>query len=388
MASRGRLSKQSVEGINSLFSNLDVKALNSFINKLNELMEIKQKDVELTKENTEALREQEEQVKRLTQRQQEYIAEQKRINELKQAGGTAKMFEIEEEHYKKLNKEIQGLLELQKNVGLSPDQEKKLKSLEQKLSNTKTRKDKLENKLISNLNNPNATPKERSESIKFALGQKFKEAEETTNPIEAKIGNLTTQLGNSVGAAVVKAMPGGQMLSTLKTISDTALKIHDTLGSSVDAVMNMFTTYQGRTDARLQGSGLSFNGLVNNLNQTLYGSAYFKSTDYLSNLNKLTEQGIAYNLEQRALIETIGNKLVTTFQASDEKLARLIRIQQADMTYSQLGVEAKLTQLLNSVFKDTSYLSGEYDSVLQTIEEATSTMNRDNATSFNYAVQK
>ena len=388
MASRGRLSKQSVEGINSLFSNLDVKALNSFINKLNELMEIKQKDVELTKENTEALREQEEQVKRLTQRQQEYIAEQKRINELKQAGGTAKMFEIEEEHYKKLNKEIQGLLELQKNVGLSPDQEKKLKSLEQKLSNTKTRKDKLENKLISNLNNPNATPKERSESIKFALGQKFKEAEETTNPIEAKIGNLTSQLGNSMSAAVVKAIPGGQMLSTLKTISDTALKIHDTLGSSVDAVMNMFTTYQGRTDARLQGSGLSFNGLVNNLNQTLYGSAYFKSTDYLSNLNKLTEQGIAYNLEQRALIETIGNKLVTTFQASDEKLARLIRIQQADMTYSQLGVEAKLTQLLNSVFKDTSYLSGEYDSVLQTIEEATSTMNRDNATSFNYAVQK
>jgi hypothetical protein len=80
--------------------------------------------------------------------------------------------------------------------------------------------------------------------------------------------------------------------------------------------------------------------------------------------------------------------MVTTFDALDASLTRLIRLQQSDMTASQLGAEAALTQFLNSQFKDTSYLNSLYDSVSAAILDASSQLNVDQATSYNYAVQK
>ena len=127
-----------------------------------------------------------------------------------------------------------------------------------------------------------------------------------------------------------------------------------------------------------------------NKNQQLLYAAYIdlKRKSGITGTNDLAQKGIVYNLEQRSLIATVGNKLVSTFEVTNENLLRLIRLQQSDMTYSQLGAEARLTQLLNGVFQDSSYLTDMYDTVSAALIDASSTMTRDQATSFNYAVQK
>ena len=41
-------------------------------------------------------------------------------------------------------------------------------------------------------------------------------------------------------------------------------------------------------------------------------------------------KGIAFNVEQRAFLDTISEKIATTFEATDASLLKLVRIQQAD----------------------------------------------------------
>ena len=88
------------------------------------------------------------------------------------------------------------------------------------------------------------------------------------------------------------------------------------------------------------------------------------------------------------MLATLSDKMVTTFDVLDNTLQRMIRIQQADLTMSQLGSEAQLTKFLNSQFEDTSYLNTMYDSVLAAFTDSISSMDKNNATSFTYAVQK
>lgn len=106
----------------------------------------------------------------------------------------------------------------------------------------------------------------------------------------------------------------------------------------------------------------------------------------LKRVSDLAESGIAYNIEERAYLATLTDRMVTTFDVLDASLTRLIRLQQADLTASQLGSEATLTQFLNSRFKDTSYLTDVYDSVSNAILDASSQFNIEDFTRYGYNV--
>lgn len=180
-------------------------------------------------------------------------------------------------------------------------------------------------------------------------------------------------------------------LSTVGKILDVVSGISKKMSQNFTQAVNFQNQYMGKVDARLQSEEAQtgfFKQITDDVQSTVGASRFVSQKELLQNVAKLTENGIAYNIEQRAMLATLSDKMVTTFDVLDNTLQRMIRIQQADLTMSQLGSEAQLTKFLNSQFEDTSYLNTMYDSVLAALTDSISSMDKNNATSFTYAVQK
>lgn len=214
-------------------------------------------------------------------------------------------------------------------------------------------------------NNPNASD-EKKEAAKKEVRDAQKEYRKAQNAINME--NWRNELKDSLKDSMK------DMLSSLTNAVDSNL---ETLGG-----------YQAGMMARLQGSSSDFDDMVSLVRRNLAGSPLVKQKDVLDNLQKLTEKGIAYDLEQRAFLATVSDKIATTFDATNGTLLRLIRVQQADTTAARLGMEANLTRMLNAMFSDTSYLSDVYGTVSDAILDANSQLSRDNSVAFEYTVQK
>lgn len=175
---------------------------------------------------------------------------------------------------------------------------------------------------------------------------------------------------------------------TEKLAQQTVAAVVKAGDSAVEAGLSVYTTYMSGINARMQGTNKTFGGLLSNISRNLTASPYVKQIDVIDNLSKLVSQGIAYNVEQRAFLETISDKIATTFDATNGTLLRLIRIQQADTTAARLGLEADLTKYLNKNYQDTSYLSDQFDNVSAALYEATSIAGRNMGVEIEGVVQK
>ena len=191
--------------------------------------------------------------------------------------------------------------------------------------------------------------------------------------ISTAVGNVPALGAIAAGMKAVNAILGG-------------------LDKSISAAINMQSQYISGINARLNGitdQVSTYGELMQDL-QVFSGSQYVSMKELVKNVSMLTEKGIAYNLEERALLESIRDRVVTTFSAVEGQLDRLIRLQQADLTRQQMGAEAELNRMLNSMFHDTSYLSDVYDSVSSAIIDATSNtgLGYRDVVEFNYNLQK
>jgi hypothetical protein len=117
-------------------------------------------------------------------------------------------------------------------------------------------------------------------------------------------------------------------------------------------------------------------------------SPFIKQADAVNNLKNLVGKGIAFNVEQRAFLDTISEKIATTFEATDASLLKLVRIQQADSTAARLGMESALTAFLNNMYETTEYMTEAADAIRGSIYEASALMSAEEATEFEYQVQK
>lgn len=117
-------------------------------------------------------------------------------------------------------------------------------------------------------------------------------------------------------------------------------------------------------------------------------SPLVKQSDIANNIQSMVTSGIAFNVEQRAFLQTIKTKIADTFDATDGTLLRLIRIQQQDSTASRLGMESALTTFLNNMYENTEYLKQVATSVKSGLKEAMSLMSAVDAVGFEYQVQK
>ncbi len=188
------------------------------------------------------------------------------------------------------------------------------------------------------------------------------------------------------------------MAKTQKELNDSDTKKQGSLdkllgkvnamGSEMNRVFESYSKYQSTINTRLQGTTNTFSGLQDTLLRGVGATPYLKTQIMLDNLQKLVESGIAFNIEQRAFLSSVSDKIAQTFDAFDSNLTRIIRLQQADSTASRLGMEAYLTRFLNNMFSDTSYLNGAFDTVTGSLVEATSQMTTQMGVQFEYIVQK
>lgn len=172
-------------------------------------------------------------------------------------------------------------------------------------------------------------------------------------------------------------------------------KMNENLNNFVNGIKELlssyiqeYSSYQGKVNARLQGSGSGWNSINNRLNNSVGATPYVKLSKMLENVSAAVEAGIAYNVEQRAFLQTVSDNIATTFDAFNANLLRIVRLQQNDSTAARMGLEASLTTLFNTYFSDTSYLSDSFDNVSASLTEAIAQMGTEEGVAFEYAVQK
>ena len=128
------------------------------------------------------------------------------------------------------------------------------------------------------------------------------------------------------------------------------------------------------------------------LSDTITGSVgvspYIKQSDIVNKVKELISSGIAFDVEQRAFLATISDKIATTFEANDSTLRRLIRLQQQDSTAARLGMESAMNAFLNNMYENTEYLGSLSSSVRGQLEEAQALMSTEQAVELEFQVQK
>ena len=94
------------------------------------------------------------------------------------------------------------------------------------------------------------------------------------------------------------------------------------VGKEIDKYANMYGQYSAKINARLQTfddhGGKAFNDLSRLVRKNLAASPYIRQEEMLSNLDNLIAQGINYNIEQRAFLATVTDKIVTTYDTLDK----------------------------------------------------------------------
>lgn len=165
-------------------------------------------------------------------------------------------------------------------------------------------------------------------------------------------------------------------------------KTMSALTNKVGNYIDVFNSYSAGISTRLQGTGRDYKAVTKTLTKQLAVSPWVKQTDVLETISKMVDQGVGYNVEQRAFLETMSDKLVTSFEANTGSLLRIIRLQQADSTIARMGMESLLNKFMNSSFQDTTYLTDSYDTVQEALIEAISQLGRDQGLQFEYVAQK
>lgn len=158
--------------------------------------------------------------------------------------------------------------------------------------------------------------------------------------------------------------------------------------NKVDGYIGVVSQYSASVNTRLQESGKTYDSITKLFSGKLFGSPFVKQTEVLEKLSELVDKGIAYNVEQRAFLSSMTDKMVTTFDVTSSTLLRIVRLQQADSTVARMGMESILNKYLNATYQDTSYLTDTFDTVEDTLVDAISQLGLEAGVEFEYVVQK
>lgn len=220
--------------------------------------------------------------------------------------------------------------------------------------------------------------REGKEELARAKQDKKRDRDNILEASKGVLGGVGT-FGEQMSASISKSLENG-----LKQIGAAFKEI----GNKINSAMDTYSKYQSSIDTRLQDSGKNFTAMQSALKKAVGASPYLKTETMLNNLQSLVEAGIVTNVEQRAFLNTIKDKVAATFDAANSSLLRIVRLQQNDSTAVRLGMEAYLTSFLNQIVENTEYLSTTFDSVQEALIEASSIMTTKASTEFEYVVQK
>ena len=115
---------------------------------------------------------------------------------------------------------------------------------------------------------------------------------------------------------------------------------------------------------------------------------YIKEDTLVKNIQALVDKGIAFDVTQRAFLNTIKDKIAVTFDAANGTLLKLIRIQQTDSTAARLGLESSLTAFLNNMYTTSEYMHEAAASVKDSLYEVEALMSAEGAIGLEGTVHK
>ena len=202
------------------------------------------------------------------------------------------------------------------------------------------------------------------------------------------LNNISKGAGGSNGMVALQII--NKALESMRGMLST---INDTVERGISQSITNQKQYLGPISSRLQSfetdSVSAYKELSKEVRNVFTNSRYIDQQLLLKNLAQLVQEGVGYNLEDRAYLATIADRTVATFDIlNNSTLNRMIRLQQADLTRPQMGAEAFLTKFLNKYYQDTSYLTDMYDNVTGMLMDAISQMQFDQTTGFLFNVQK
>lgn len=220
--------------------------------------------------------------------------------------------------------------------------------------------------------------------------QPFKEQMEKKS--QKSINKMTFDEMKKVYAEILKEQKTG----LAKVFSDfgTTLRanlmsgISSTFNAGINQYIGAFQQYMSNITTRLVGTQKNYQSVFDSLQRGIGVSSTTNMITVLSNLNRLVSQGITYNIEQRAFLESVSDRIAATFDTMDATLTQLIRLNRGDSTIAYLGMESGLTEFFNSQFADSSYLTALRDSVSSAIYNATSQLGITKGAEFEFQVQK
>ena len=263
---------------------------------------------------------------------------------------------------------------------LKKEQQKNNKSLskEIKAEKDKSRKEELKNQLKEEKTKQKELQKEQKKQIKEARKEIMANASSKQEGYQARLE------ANKYDASA-------QVMTKLNENINNLVNNFKTMFQST---IEKYGEYQSKVNVRLQGLETSWQGVFGylgieeNLTSAIGVNPLVKLEDVFDNVVKATEQGITFNIEQRAFLETIKDEIAATFDAFNANLTRIIRLQQEDSTAARLGLESALTQFFNANYTDSSYLSSVSDAVSSSLTEAIAQMGTKQGVEFEYQVQK
>lgn len=187
---------------------------------------------------------------------------------------------------------------------------------------------------------------------------------------------------------------GGGKGAGLAYLASNLTNALSNFAKQLETQMDEIAGKKSAIDTRLQGSS----------NKTRFGSYWDKMTADITSIAgvsplvkqsaiadrvaEMVGKGISFNVEQRAVLDVVKDKIATTFDAANGTLLRLVKIQQQDTTAGRLGMESALTAFLNNMYETTEYMTTLATTVKGSLEEAMSLMSGENALSFEYQIQK
>lgn len=231
---------------------------------------------------------------------------------------------------------------------------------------------------------------------------KLKEKAEKAKQQVEKANQLSRQLDDlkerGLDGSLSKAKAYRDVYGTKDALAIGITSLINSIADMSKQVMSkadQIAKYQSAIDTRLYGStnNKTFMGsYYRNFSRDVTGlagiSPLISQDTLMGNIANMVSKGIAFNVEQRAAMETLKDKIATTFSAFDSSLIKLIRIQQADTTAGRLGMEAALNEFLNNMYSTTEYMTDAAASIRTSIYEASALMGATQATAFEFQVQK
>lgn len=192
---------------------------------------------------------------------------------------------------------------------------------------------------------------------------------------EKALANAVNNLNSTFVQEVNKAV---------QVLEETELKANTRLMGS----NKVFTSTAGSLISTVTDSlGMSIS-IMDMINKNLSLSPFVKQTEVIKSITQGIQQGIVTNVEFRGYLDSIKDGIVSTFDAFDEKINRLVRVQQQDSTAARMGMEASLMKLYNAMFETSEYLQSGFDSVTDAIYEASSIVGAAQAEEMEFVLQK